>query len=113
MLRFHYQPLTHPLTCLGHGHDGIWNLFAQLGSQTQRRESLDWYYLVENLGKVGGLQHRLDAVEALLWNGDIDGAIEQFQDWHHERVSKFIEYRNQHRQRIVNYGYYQAEGTSI
>ncbi len=25
------QPLAHPLVCLGDGHDGIWNLFAQIG----------------------------------------------------------------------------------
>ena len=46
------QPLSTPLTCLGDGHDGIWNIFAQVGYQAQRREILDWYHLVENLGKV-------------------------------------------------------------
>ncbi|MBE9020562.1 ISKra4 family transposase, partial [Chroococcidiopsidales cyanobacterium LEGE 13417] len=80
---------------------------------TQRREILDWYHLVENLGKVGGSQHRLDAVEAKLWHGDVEGAIVQFDDWQHERVTTFIGYLNKHRARIVNYGYYQAEGISI
>lgn len=107
------QPLSTPLTCLGDGHDGIWNLYGAIGNPTQRREILDWYHLVENLGKVGGSQQRLDAVEAHLWQGDVEGAIAQFNDWQHERVTTFIAYLNKHRQRIVNYGYYQAEGISI
>jgi hypothetical protein len=107
------QPLSTPLVCLGDGHDGIWNLFAEIGSEPQRREILDWYHLMENLGKVGGSQQRLDRVEACLWQGCVDGAIQQFQDWQHEQVSKFIAYLNKHRHRIVNYAYYQAEGISI
>ena len=107
------QLLSHPLTCLGDGHDGIWNIYQEIGSVSHRREILDWYHLVENLGKVGGSQHRLDAVEAFLWQGDVDSAIEQFNESQHERVRIFIAYLNKHRQRIVNYGYYQAEGISI
>ena len=107
------QPLSQPLTCLGDGHDGIWNIYQAIGSQSQRREILDWFHLVENLGKVGGSQQRLNAVEAFLWQGDVDSAVEQFNDWQHERVSTFIAYLNKHRHRIVNYGYYQAEGISI
>jgi hypothetical protein len=107
------QPLSHPLTCLGDGHDGLWNIYQEIGSEPHRREILDWYHLVENLGKVGGSQQRLDAVEAFLWQGDVDRAIEQFNDWQHERVSTFIAYLNKHRHRIVNYGYYQAQGISI
>ena len=107
------QPLSEPLACLGDGHDGIWNIYDAIGTPAQRREMLDWYHLVENLGKVGGSQQRLDAVEAFLWQGDVDRAIEQFNDWHHERVTTFIAYLNNHRQRIVNYSYYQAEGISI
>jgi hypothetical protein len=107
------QPLSAPLTCLGDGHDGIWNIYDQIGTPTQRREILDWYHLVENLGKVGGSQRRLDAVETWLWQGNVDKAIEQFQGWHHERVNTFIAYLNKHRHRIVNYAYYQAEGISI
>ena len=107
------QPLSTPLTCLGDGHDGIWNIYEQIGSTTQRREILDWYHLVENLGKVGGSQQRLDAVETWLWQGNVERAIEQFQDWPHKRVGTFVAYLNKHRHRIVNYGYYQAEGISI
>lgn len=107
------QRLAHPLVCVGDGHCGIWKIFAQIGKESQRLEILDWYHLVENLGKVGGSQQRLDAVESLLWVGDIDGAIAQFSDWQHENVSKFINYLNQHRARIVNYAYFQAEGLTI
>lgn len=101
------------MTCLGDGHDGIWNIYTQIGFPTQRREILDWYHLVENLGKVGGSVQRLAAVEAYLWQGDVDGAIAQFDDWQHERVTTFMADLNKHRQRIVNYRYYQAEGISI
>ncbi len=107
------QPLSHPLTCLGDGHDGIWNIYQQIGSDAQRREILDWFHLVENLGKVGGSQQRLNQVEAFLWKGEVESAIRQFDDWNHERVTTFIAYLNKHRLRIVNYGYYQAEGISI
>jgi len=107
------QPLASPLVCIGDGHDGIWNLFAQVDSQVQRLEILDWYHLMENLGHVGGSQQRLDAVEACLWQGDVEGAVKQFDDWPHERVERFIAYLTKHRHRIVNYAYYQAEGISI
>ena len=107
------QPLSEALVCLGDGHDGIWNIYNQIGTPVQRREILDWYHLVENLGKVGGSQQRLNAAEACLWQGDVDGAIAQFNDWQHERVTTFIAYLNKHRPRIINYAYYQAEGISI
>jgi hypothetical protein len=107
------QPLAKPFIALGDGHDGIWNIYDAVGHAAHRREILDWYHLVENLGKVGGSQQRLDAVEAWLWQGDVERAIEQFRDWPHERVNTFIAYLNKHRHRIVNYGYYQAEGISI
>jgi hypothetical protein len=34
------QPLANPLTCLGDGHDGIWNIIAQLTLPDERREIL-------------------------------------------------------------------------
>ena len=107
------QPLASPLVSLGDGHDGIWNLFEKIDSVPERLEILDWYHLVENLGKVGGSQQRLDAVEAKLWQGDVNGAVRLFDDWQHERVERFIGYLAKHRHRIVNYSYYQAEGISI
>lgn len=107
------QPLATPLSCLGDGHDSIWNIYASIASEDGRRKILDWYHLVENLGKVGGSQQRLDAVEALLWQGKVDGAIAQFSDWQYERVDRFVGYLNKHKKRIVNYSYYQAEGLTI
>ena len=107
------QPLATPLTCLGDGHDGIWNLFENIANIRQRQEILDWFHLVGNLNKVRGSEQRLIIVKALLWKGDVDGAIEQFKDWQHEQVDNFIAYLNKHRHRIVNYSYFQAEGLSI
>jgi len=107
------QPLSNPVICLGDGHDGIWNIFAQIGDEAQRCEILDWYHLVENLAKTGDPQPRLDAAEACLWTGDVDGAIDLFRDGQHPQVLNFITYLNDHRHRIVNYSYYQAEGISI
>lgn len=43
------QPLAAVLTCIGDGHDGIWNIIAQFAPNTQRREVLDWFHLMENL----------------------------------------------------------------
>jgi hypothetical protein len=60
------QPYADPLTCLGDGHDGIWNLYTQIGTTTQRREILDWSHFIENLGKIGGSEQRLTAVETCL-----------------------------------------------
>ena len=107
------QPKRNPLVCLGDGHCGIWNIFAKIGNKHQRREILDWYHLVENLGKVGGSQQRLDQVEALLWKGKVDEAIQAFADWQHKNVDKFINYLQEHRERIVNYDYFQTEEISI
>jgi hypothetical protein len=53
------QPASDPLTCLGDGHDGVWNIVAQLASAPHRREILDGYHLKENLYKVGGSLKRL------------------------------------------------------
>ena len=63
------QPSSKPLICLGDGHQGIWNIFAMIGDWEKRREILDWYHLVENLGKVGGSIKRLARVEAWLSKG--------------------------------------------
>ena len=98
---------------MGDGHSGIWNIYSQIGQSESRREILDWYHLVENLGKVGGSIKRLNIVEALLWKGSVDEAIQQFANWQHKKVDNFIAYLNQHRHRIINYDYYQSEGISI
>jgi hypothetical protein len=53
------QPQSESITCLGDGNDGVWNLFKQIGTIEQRREVLDWYYLIENLHRVGSSLKRL------------------------------------------------------
>jgi hypothetical protein len=64
------QQLVNPLVCLGDGHDGVWNLVREFGSdQSSRCEILDWFHLVENLYKVGGSLKRVKAAKALLWQG--------------------------------------------
>lgn len=62
------QRLVNPLVCLGDGHQGVWNLVKEFGSDCfSRWEILDWYHLKENLYKVGGSLKRLKKAEALLW----------------------------------------------
>jgi len=43
------QRLLCPLVCLGDGHDGVWNLFEEIGSTAIRQEILDWYHLKEKM----------------------------------------------------------------
>ena len=68
------RPFSRSVTCLGDGHDGVWNIVEKIGTDEQRREILDWYYLVENLYKVGGSLQRL-RVESYLWKGRICKAL--------------------------------------
>lgn len=107
------QVLANPLVCLGDGHDGIWNLFREIGEKEQRIEILDWYHLMENLYKVGGSFQRIEEVKSFLWEGKVDDAISCFEGWSEHQVENFIIYLNKHKHRIINYGYFQAEGISI
>ncbi len=59
-----HQELGTPVVCLGDGHPGIWGLFANVGAPTQRLEILDWYHLVENLGKIDASAAQFDHLEA-------------------------------------------------
>jgi len=103
------QPLASPLTCIGDGHDGIWNIIKELAPQDQRREIQDLYHLRENLYKVGGSLKRLHQAEAFLWRGQVDAALELFQSCSLKQAHNFCEYLTKHRHRIVNYEYFQAE----
>jgi hypothetical protein len=107
------QPLATSLTCLGDGHDGIWKLFSSIGCDSQRQEILDWFHLKENLYKVNVAQHDLTTVEGLLWQGKVDDAIAQVNHWQDEQAGNLTTYLTNHLSRIVNYGYFQAEGISI
>ncbi|QUY44845.1 ISKra4 family transposase [Acaryochloris marina S15] len=105
----HQQPLASPVTCLGDGHDGIWNIIRQLSIPEQRREILDWYHLVENLHKVGGSLKRLHQAEQLLWQGKVDETLTLFESLKKKQAQVFCNYIRKHRHRIVNYDYYQSE----
>ncbi|MBD2119524.1 hypothetical protein H6F68_01170 [Trichocoleus sp. FACHB-262] len=98
------------MTCLGDGHDGIWNLFEQMRGDTERREVLDWYHLMENLGKVGKSFQHLAQARSLLWQGNVDETLALFECCQDHQASCFCQYLRKHRHRIVNYGYLQAEG---
>ncbi len=97
------------LTCIGDGHDGIWNIVAALAPNTQRREVLDWFHLMENLHKVGGSLKRLNQAKSLLWQGQVEAAKALFVDCTLGQAQNFCEYLDQHRHRIINYQYHQAE----
>ena len=103
------QPVAPTLTCLGDGHDGIWNIVQLLAPDSQRREVLDWFHLVENLSQVGGSLKRLQQTQALLWQGQVDAAIALFTDCIRPHAHNFCQYLEKHRHRIINYQYYQAE----
>lgn len=105
------QPLGMPLTCLGDGHPGIWNLIASLTAE--RREILDWYHLKENLYKIQGSLNCLERVESHLWKGHVDAAIAEFEGCTSTQVENFKVYLQTHRHRIPNYDYLKAEGVSI
>ena len=107
------HPLAEQVICLGDGHDGIWNLFAEVGTPEQRYEILDWYHLVENLGKVGGSLKRLNRAESLLWQGKVDETLALFEPLSKKSARDFCNYLCKHRARIVNYAYCQAEGVPI
>jgi hypothetical protein len=107
------QTLNTPFFALGDGHDGIWNVFAEIGPSEHRYEILDWFHLMENLHKVPGSLKRLQQVEDLLWKGNVNAAIEQFEGCHSEEVQRFVVYLNKHRTRIPNYEYLHQEGFSI
>ena len=88
------QRLLYPLICLGDGHDGVWNLFQEIGTTDGRQEILDWYHLKENLHKVGGSLKRLKAAEAFLWQGQVQSTIALFVDLTKKSAQNFINYIN-------------------
>jgi hypothetical protein len=103
------QKLSEPLTCLGDGHSGIWKIIKEFNPPGEKREILDWYHLMENLNKVGGSRKRLKEAENLLWCGKIDETITLMSQVKKKKAENFCNYLETHRERIVNYGYYQEE----
>ena len=107
------QPLAEIFSCLGDGHDGIWNLFAAIAPSEQRFEILDWYHLKEHLYAIGGSLRRLAKAEDFLWRGDVDQAIVLFADCKFKPAINFLAYLRNHRHRIPEYGYLQEQGLTI
>ena len=107
------QSLAEIVSCLGDGHDGIWNLFAQMTPSEQRFEILDWYHLKEHLYAVGGSLPRLEKAEKLLWDGEVEAAIDLFRDCKFKRAINFMDYMRKHRPRMPEYGYLHQLGMTI
>ena len=107
------QPLVEIFSCLGDGHDGIWNLFKAIAASERRFEILDWYHLKEHLYNLGGSLRRLSKAEDLLWQGDIEQAIDLFVGCKFKRAINFLAYLRNHRHRIPEYEYLQKQGITI
>lgn len=103
------QPLAKLLTCVGDGHSGIWNLMVKFNPQGKTREILDWFHLVENLYKVGGSNRRIYQGKKLLWQGKVDETLALFSPLKKKQAQNFCTYLENHRDRIINYDYYQTE----
>lgn len=86
------QPLDSPVTCLGDRHDGVWKIISEIAPNSERREILDWYHLMENLHKVGGSVKRLRQARTQLWHGLVDMAIALFIDLTTKPAQNFINY---------------------
>ncbi len=107
------QPLAASVSCLGDGHEGIWNLFAQIGDPTQRREILDWFHLMQNLHKVAVPANRLHPIKGYLWQGNLNQAIWALLRDSSDSALKFIAYLQTHHTRIPDYQALQQGGFTI
>lgn len=107
------QPLAQKVTCLGDGHDGVWNVVSQIASNDQRREILDWYHLMENLAKVGLEKEKLKVVKNSLWEGLVTEVIDQLTQEKSDGCRKFRNYLKKHQSRIPNYKACQRLGITI
>lgn len=106
-------PLSPVVTCLGDGHDGIWNLITAIAPVHRRRDVLDWYHLKQNLYKVSAAYKRKRLCEVLLWRGDVDAASALFKKSNRKSAQNFYAYLEKHRHRIVNYHEFHSQGISI
>jgi hypothetical protein len=103
------QPLVKPVTCLGDGHDGVWNIFKEISCEQDRREILDWFHLNENLQKVGGSIKRLKQAETYLWQGNVKSATALFTELKKKPAVNFCKYLEKHKERIINYEVFQRD----
>ena len=106
------QQLGELVTCLGDGHDGIWNIVEQIANSEQRFEILDWFHLTENLYKVDALPKFLDKVKTHLWLGEVDFAIAEL-ELLSSRPKNFIAYITKHRFRIPQYDLVHNAGFAV
>ena len=107
------QPLAPTFSCLGDGHDGIWNLFADIAIGDQRCEILDWYHLIENLYKTDLSNEQKLEIKQLLWHGKFEQTVAKLESWQDREVTNFLAYLKKHKYRIHNYYYFQCEGIPI
>lgn len=105
--------LASRVVCLGDGHDGVWNIIAQLVPEHQRWEVLDWYHLVENLFKVEGSSRCLQRMKTSLWSGCVDEVFEELEKIGNHGSEKFAAYLRKHQHRIGPYDIYQQMGSAI
>lgn len=101
------QKLTKPFYCLGDGHDGIWNITAEIGEQQHRVEILDWYHLTENLYKVEAKKDSLEQLKSYLWMGQVSESLDFLNKLKPLGGYNFGKYLQKHRRRIINYHYFQ------
>lgn len=107
------QPRAQQFTCIGDGHDGVWNIFSEIGTLQQRLEVLDWYHLMENAHKVQGTAAQLSQIETWLWRGECGKVIKYLRQEQCRGVTGFINYLRHHQTRIIDYQAWQAAGQSI
>jgi hypothetical protein len=87
------QPIAPVLTCIGDGHDGIWNIIKQFAPHQERGEVLDGFHSMENLYKIGGSLARLKQAKNFLWLGKVNDAIAVFADCQIKQAQNFCAYR--------------------
>ncbi len=78
-----------------------------------KREILYWYHLVENLYKVKGSRQRLSRVKTLLWMGEVDKSMNEFEQLNKHQAKCFQNYLGKHRERIPCYYQDQKWGIAI
>ena len=106
------QPLAKPVTCLGDGHDGVWNIFKEITCEQERREILDWYHLTENLQKVGGSIKRLKQAEAYLWKGNVESTVALFTKLKKKSAVNYCKYLEKYKESIINCEVFSRDGIS-
>lgn len=106
------QKLTKPFYCLGDGHDGVWNIIAEIGHKIHRIEILDWYHLMENLHKIEATKNNLDQLKSYLWMGQVSEGVTFLKQLKPVGGSNFCHYLKKHRTRLINYHYFQWQKIS-